>query len=75
MTEDELQVLLEKTLSERDRYDLFVEECQDQDVRLRFSPRYRRLNLRGCASRCSGERLRRHVALLCIQQSPTKGFQ
>src|ERR1700681_3693575 len=37
MTEDELQALLEKSLPERDRYDLFVEECQDQDIRLRFS--------------------------------------
>jgi hypothetical protein len=37
MTEDELQALLEKSLAERDRYDLFVEECQDQDIRLRFS--------------------------------------
>ncbi len=38
MTEDELQALLEKTTSERDRYELFVENCQDQDVRVRFSP-------------------------------------
>ncbi len=38
MTEDELQQLLEKSVPARDRYDLFVEECQDQDVRLRFSP-------------------------------------
>jgi hypothetical protein len=38
MTEDELQKLLEKTVAQRDRYGLFVEECQDQDVRLRFSP-------------------------------------
>ena len=38
MTEDELQKLLEKSVPERDRYELFVEECQDQDVRLRFSP-------------------------------------
>src|SRR5829696_5636496 len=38
MTEDELQKLLEKSVAERDRYELFVEECQDQDVRLRFSP-------------------------------------
>jgi hypothetical protein len=37
MTEDELQALLEKSLPERDRHDLFVEECQDQDIRLRFS--------------------------------------
>ena len=38
MTEDELQALLEKTTPERDRHELFVEECQDQDVRVRFSP-------------------------------------
>ena len=38
MTEDELQALLEKTTPEGDRYELFVEECQDQDVRVRFSP-------------------------------------
>ena len=37
MTEDELQALLEKTLPARDLHDVFVEECQDQDVRLRFS--------------------------------------
>ena len=37
MTEDELQVLLDKTLPAADRHDVFVEECQDQDVRLRFS--------------------------------------
>ncbi len=37
MTEDELQALLEKTLPPADRHDVFVEECQDQDVRLRFS--------------------------------------
>jgi hypothetical protein len=37
MTEDELQQLLEKTLPAQDLHDLFVEECQDQDVRLRFS--------------------------------------
>ena len=36
MTEDELQALLERTIPARDRYGLFVEECQDQDVRLRF---------------------------------------
>jgi hypothetical protein len=39
MTEDELQAALEKTTAERDRHDLFVEECGDQDVRLRFSPK------------------------------------
>src|SRR5579864_219576 len=38
MTEDELQALLEKTTPEGHRYGLFVEECGDQDVRLRFSP-------------------------------------
>ncbi len=38
MTEDELQTLLEKTLPAADLHGLFVEECQDQDVRLRFSP-------------------------------------
>jgi acyl-coenzyme A thioesterase PaaI-like protein len=37
MTEDELQAFLEKTLPECDRHGLFVEECGDQDVRLRFS--------------------------------------
>lgn len=37
MTEDELQQLLDKTLPSADRHDVFVEECQDQDVRLRFS--------------------------------------
>ncbi len=36
MTEDELQTLLEKTLPAADLHGLFVEECQDQDVRLRF---------------------------------------
>jgi hypothetical protein len=38
MTEEELQAALEKATPERDRYELFVEECQDQDVRVRFSP-------------------------------------
>lgn len=38
MTEEELQAALERTTPERDRYDLFVEESQDQDVRVRFSP-------------------------------------
>jgi hypothetical protein len=38
MIEDELQALLEKTTPERDRYELFVEQSQDQDVRVRFSP-------------------------------------
>ena len=37
MTEDELQKALEKALSPADLHDVFVEECQDQDVRLRFS--------------------------------------
>ena len=39
MTEDELQHALEKTLPAGDLHDVFVEECQDQDVRLRFSVR------------------------------------
>lgn len=38
MTEEELQALLERTTPARERYELFVEECQDQDVRVRFSP-------------------------------------
>jgi acyl-coenzyme A thioesterase PaaI-like protein len=38
MTEDELQAALERTTPERERYELFVEEAQDQDVRIRFSP-------------------------------------
>lgn len=38
MTEEELQARLEETTPERDRYELFVEEAQDQDVRVRFSP-------------------------------------
>ena len=38
MTEEELQVALERATPERDRYELFVEQCQDQDVRVRFSP-------------------------------------
>jgi len=37
MTEDELQKALEKTVPPADLHDVFVEECQDQDVRLRFS--------------------------------------
>jgi hypothetical protein len=32
MTEDELQALLDRTLPPSDRHDVFVEECQDQDV-------------------------------------------
>ena len=36
MIEDELQRLLD-TLPAADRHDVFVEECGDQDVRLRFS--------------------------------------
>jgi len=39
MTEDELQKVLEKTVPPADLHDVFVEECQDQDVRLRFSLR------------------------------------
>ena len=38
MTEDELQARLEATLPVADLHGAFVEECQDQDVRLRFSP-------------------------------------
>lgn len=38
MTEEELQTALERATPERERYELFVEECQDQDVRVRFSP-------------------------------------
>jgi acyl-coenzyme A thioesterase PaaI-like protein len=38
MTEEELQAALERTTPQRERYELFVEECQDQDVRVRFSP-------------------------------------
>mgnify|MGYP001807672540 CR=1 FL=1 len=37
MTEDELQARLEATLPAVDLHDVFVEECQDQEVRLRFS--------------------------------------
>src|SRR5476651_812902 len=37
MTEEELQTAHEKATPERERYDLFVEECQDQDIRVRFS--------------------------------------
>ena len=39
MTEEELQSALEAALPAADRHELFVEECQDQDVRLRFSLR------------------------------------
>jgi hypothetical protein len=38
MTEDELQTLLERAIPARERFGVFVEECQDQDTRLRFSP-------------------------------------
>ena len=38
MTEDELQARLEATLPAADLHEVFVEECQDQDVRIRFSP-------------------------------------
>lgn len=37
MTEDELQKILEQALPPADLHDVFVEECQDQDIRLRFS--------------------------------------
>jgi hypothetical protein len=36
MTEDELQVLLERSLLVDDLHGLIVEEIEDQDVRLRF---------------------------------------
>lgn len=38
MTEDELQRTLEKAVPPHERFELFVEECGGQDVRLRFSP-------------------------------------
>jgi len=38
MTEDELQARLEAALPAVDLHQVFVEECQDQDVRLRFLP-------------------------------------
>jgi hypothetical protein len=38
MTEEELQARLEAVLPVADLHDVYVEECQDQDVRLRFSP-------------------------------------
>jgi hypothetical protein len=37
MTEDELQKILETILPGAKLHDVFVEECQDQDIRLRFS--------------------------------------
>src|SRR5260370_905295 len=37
MTEDELQKILETALPAADLHDVFVEECQGQDIRLRFS--------------------------------------
>jgi len=36
MTEDELQRLLETTLPLRDLHGVLIEDCQDQDIRLRF---------------------------------------
>jgi hypothetical protein len=39
MTEDELQKALEKAVPSADLHDVFVEQCQDQDIRLRFSLR------------------------------------
>ena len=39
MTEEELQASLVTTTPEAERHDLFVEECGDQDVRVRFSPK------------------------------------
>jgi hypothetical protein len=38
MTEEELQQALESSTPARERHELFVEECQDQDIRVRFSP-------------------------------------
>jgi hypothetical protein len=37
MTEEELQKALDEFLSASERHDVFVEECDGQDVRLRFS--------------------------------------
>jgi hypothetical protein len=37
MTEEELQKILQESLPAADLPDVFVEECQDQDIRLRFS--------------------------------------
>jgi hypothetical protein len=37
MTEEELQKILEAALPTADLHDVFVEGCQDQDIRLRFS--------------------------------------
>ena len=39
MTEEELQNSLERATPPEERHDLFVEECGDQDVRVRFSPK------------------------------------
>lgn len=39
MTEDELQARLDATIVAEDRYGLVVEECGDQEVRLRFPER------------------------------------
>ena len=37
MTEEELQTSLDDSLPASERHDVFVEECDGQDVRLRFS--------------------------------------
>jgi acyl-coenzyme A thioesterase PaaI-like protein len=37
MTEDELQARLEQTTPPSERHGLFVEDCRDQDIRVRFS--------------------------------------
>jgi hypothetical protein len=37
MTEDELQARLEETTPARERHGLFVEDCRDQEIRVRFS--------------------------------------
>ncbi|WP_139374127.1 hypothetical protein [Enhydrobacter aerosaccus] len=41
MTEDELQARLDATIVAEERYGLVVEECGDQEVRLRFPERPR----------------------------------
>lgn len=38
MTEKELQAALERTTPARERYELFVEDCRDQEIRVRFTP-------------------------------------
>ena len=38
MTEEELQAALERTTPARERFELFVEDCGDQEIRVRFTP-------------------------------------